>query len=72
MEVERLQKAIHGTMGHRVKGYWNNTMLFQKHTLQILHLFLFYLLPATPPPRSISFPVAFNIEKALSTVKGKF
>lgn len=68
-ELEVMQKCLKETFGNRLKTCWENSLVYQKGTLQFLHWLAFYVLPATPAPKINTLPFGLSLDKALSIIK---
>ncbi|TMW54877.1 hypothetical protein DOY81_000110 [Sarcophaga bullata] len=68
-EIRMMKKCLEETFGNRLKNCWQNTLVFQKGTLQMLHWLAYYVLPATPAPKMNALPFGLSLDKALSIIK---
>ncbi|XP_019890345.2 uncharacterized protein LOC101893180 isoform X2 [Musca domestica] len=76
-EIEKLQKQIahleeglNKSWGTRFKCFFYRSLTYPRTTLHILHWFIYYLLPATPPPKLHTFPfLGFSTAKVLNIVR---
>ncbi|XP_004526648.1 uncharacterized protein LOC101455279 [Ceratitis capitata] len=68
-EVETLQQCLAATLGNRLRTCWNNSIAYQRATMQLVHWIAYCTLPATPAPKISAFPFGLTLEKALSIVK---
>ncbi|XP_037959845.1 myosin-3-like [Teleopsis dalmanni] len=50
-EVSTLKKTIEDSITTKLRSCWNTVWYHQKYAFNLVHLFAYYLLPATPPPR---------------------
>ncbi|XP_073831592.1 uncharacterized protein [Musca autumnalis] len=68
-QIDNLETCCKQSMGYRLKNVFYKSLIYPKMTLHILHWFIYYLLPATPPPKPNTFPFGFAIAKFLNIVK---
>lgn len=68
-EIKMMKKCLEETFGNRLKNCWQNTLHYQKGTLQMLHWLAYYVLPATPAPKINALPFGLSLDKALSIIR---